>query len=662
MSADQRNFWLRFVFVVVSTLVAFGVVEAVRRRGLFEVPELRLQDALGRAVARHGPTTTRSPVVLVRVGESDIRKLRHYPVTDDELAKVVETAMAANAAVVGFDIYRDIEMPPGHDALTRVLSEQDRVIAVELFGNHKKGAETYDVPAPAALRAERDQVGFSDLALDSDGYVRRALIYQSEGDGTGAVERYGHSLAYQLAYTYFESLKRTQRFGEDIGGVTIPPVRAGDGAYVTRKHVEVGGFQVLIGDSGGMPESVKFCDVLDGKVPAEVFAGRIVLIGVTAESVGDMCETGLWGRIYGCELQARVTQYLVRIGLGEIPAVRAMGDETEMLLVLAAALLSSLLSLVVRSPVSLVITIVAALAVLVAVGAAGQRSGYVIPVLPEGVAFVAAIGLVGTYKLSEQRRQWATLATLFKGQVSAQVMKEIWNQRDGLLQKGTLPVRMQTATVLFTDLKGFTSTTQGMREDRLFEWLNRYLTAMAHQVEVHNGFVDKFIGDAVMGVFGVPLGGGATENKGRHAIDAVNSALAMRAELEQLNRQFEAEGLPTMTLRVGIHTGRLLAGCVGGGSRIEYTVIGDSVNIASRLESCLKDRMGSDVMWGACRVLISEETAATVSSEGGRFDVVECGEVMLSGMSRPTRVFAVRGVREGATVEGRGSGAGYKGA
>jgi len=144
-------------------------------------------------------------------------------------------------------------------------------------------------------------------------------------------------------------------------------------------------------------------------------------------------------------------------------------------------------------------------------------------------------------------------------------------------------------TILFSDIRSFTSISESMPPRELLDFLNEYFSGMVESVLTHNGVVDKFIGDAIMAVFGAPV-----PEEG-DALNAVRSALDMRARLEAINEGFRQRGLPEIRTGVGLHTGQVVAGNMGHAQRMEYTVIGDAVNLASRLEGMTKE-LGCDVI------------------------------------------------------------------
>jgi adenylate cyclase len=221
----------------------------------------------------------------------------------------------------------------------------------------------------------------------------------------------------------------------------------------------------------------------------------------------------------------------------------------------------------------------------------------------------------------------------FGRHVTPQIAEAIWRDRHQLLKEGYLRGRKMTATVLFTDLKGFSTTAELIDPETLMSWLNEYMDAMAELVLAHSGVVDKFIGDAIMAVFGVPMKRTTTDAIAEDAVAAVHCALAMADRLNRLNQRWKQQGRPQTAMRVGIATGKVVTGSLGSSRRLDYTTIGDTVNVAARLESYDKSIEG-----GVCRILINEETHQYLQ---GKFPTRMIGRVLLKGREQPTAVYQV---------------------
>jgi class 3 adenylate cyclase len=182
-------------------------------------------------------------------------------------------------------------------------------------------------------------------------------------------------------------------------------------------------------------------------------------------------------------------------------------------------------------------------------------------------------------------------------------------------------------TVLFADLRGFTRLSEAMPADRVVQLLNEHLGAMVRCVDETGGVTDKFMGDAVMAVWGVPVGLGSPEDD---AFGALDCALRMSAELDRMNAQRLSRGMEALEMGIGLHSGLVVAGNIGARQRMEYTIIGDVVNVCSRIEGLTRalDR----------RLLLSDATAALI---GPRAELVELDTLPVKGRRRPVRLFTL---------------------
>jgi adenylate cyclase len=215
-------------------------------------------------------------------------------------------------------------------------------------------------------------------------------------------------------------------------------------------------------------------------------------------------------------------------------------------------------------------------------------------------------------------RERDKLRTTFGKYMTRTVMEHLMA---GKVQLGGETLRV---TVLFFDIRGFSSISERMDAQTLVSLLNEYFAEMVTIVMQHDGVVDKFIGDALMAVFGAPV------SRSDDAERSVRAALRMRDALASLNEQVAERGFPPVRAGIGIHTGEVVAGNIGSEARMEYTVIGDAVNVAARLETATKD-MGVDI-------LLSEDTRNEL---GGAVSARELGEIQVKGRQQPVRVFTV---------------------
>jgi adenylate cyclase len=191
------------------------------------------------------------------------------------------------------------------------------------------------------------------------------------------------------------------------------------------------------------------------------------------------------------------------------------------------------------------------------------------------------------------------------------------------------------ATVFFSDVRGFTAMSEQMEPEQVVEMLNEYMTRMVSVVRSHHGIVDKYVGDAIMALWGIPIGGGENDT-----YNAVRAALLMREELAKLNELRISRGQNPLLIGMGLNTGPVIAGNIGSQEKMEYTVIGDTVNLASRIESMTKE-YGTDF-------LISETVYAKIHD---RFVFEKCQSAMVKGKSAAIEVYKVRGYIDEAGKE-----------
>jgi class 3 adenylate cyclase len=262
-------------------------------------------------------------------------------------------------------------------------------------------------------------------------------------------------------------------------------------------------------------------------------------------------------------------------------------------------------------------------------------TGALIPVMAPVVALAIAGGSARAWRGRADRRDRRTLRALFSRFVGEPVVNEIMKDRDLFMSGGRPRPQELTATVLFGDVAGFTTICEGLAPEPLIAWLDRYIDTMAGVIMDHGGVLMRFIGDGILAVFGAPI---PRRDEAAIALDANNAArcaLAMERAMASLNDTWHAEGLPTGGLRIGLHTGPMVAGSLGTGVRMEFCLLGDTANIGARLEQLGKQYAGSDPRY--CTIVVGESTWSRL---GGAFPGIRIGEVMLRG--RHTAMTAYR--------------------
>lgn len=197
--------------------------------------------------------------------------------------------------------------------------------------------------------------------------------------------------------------------------------------------------------------------------------------------------------------------------------------------------------------------------------------------------------------ISEKTKNLSEIKEIFGKNVSPEI-------RDYLLKKkNTLGGEKLYATIMFCDIRGFTTLSENMDVEKIVYLLNKYFNGLENCITRHNGIINKYMGDAVMAIFGAPV-----PNQS-HEMDAYLATKDMRKTLSEMNKEFESEGLPKLRFGIGLHSGSVISGNIGTENRMEYTVIGDAVNTASRIENLCKDF--------SCDLLISKTTAEVLQAK-----------------------------------------------
>jgi adenylate cyclase len=293
--------------------------------------------------------------------------------------------------------------------------------------------------------------------------------------------------------------------------------------------------------------------------------------------------------------------------------------------------------LTIRSPSGLAAL---GLAGLVALGIAGYYAflgDWWIPVVPPALAWAGSAGAGVALVSQRERAERSTIMRLFAQHVSKDVAHAIWTERHQFMHEGRLRSRRVYLTVLFSDLKGYTTASEQLDPEILMDWINEYMAAMARLVEEHGGVVDDYAGDGVKANFGVPVPRTGEEELDTDAVHAVECALAMSEAVETLNARWRARDLPAVRMRVGITSGPAVVGSLGSAERMAYKSLGDTINTAARLESFDKESFQANPA-STSRILISGETLARL---GGRFPTREIGQHRLRGKHREITVYQV---------------------
>ena len=620
------------VSFLVSTMVFFAVL-GLRKVGTLEYLELATYDWYLRSQPKISVSNSR--IILLAISENDISNLGHWPLSDANLAQLLANLVRHQPRAIGLDIYRDVSVPPGKNELDAILTGNANIITVMTFG------ETGVPPPPALLNT--NQVGFNDTLVDPGGVVRRGLLFMDDG------ENVVYSFALRLALLYLQAdgiVPQPDPSNPEhirLGRTTIRPFQPNDGGYV---DADARGYQFLLDfrDARGSFPLFSLSDLLSGQIDPETFKDKIIIIGITAKSLKDFFYTpfsrGLQAdqQVSGIELHARIVSQLLRYGLEGDSTIESPGKGKEAFWIFLWGILGGIIGRRAYGPWQFSLLGIGGVLILGLVAYLALLAGWWIPVVPPAMTWLLSAAVVTAYMTNQEKRQRAVLMKLFSSHVSPEIAEIIWQQRDQILEHGRPKPQKLIATVLFTDLQGYTSVSEKMDPQALIDWLNTYMESMAKVVMAHRGVVDDYAGDGVKANFGVPVPRINDKEIRQDAVNAVTCALAMEAELKRLNDLLRRQRLPTVGLRIGIFTGPVVAGSVGSRERLKYTTVGDTVNIASRLENLGKDLIDLKGADNPCSIIIGETTLYYLDDQ---FRTQKVGEVSLKGKDERVAAYYV---------------------
>ena len=645
LSLGRVDLLISVVVTLAGLLVFWWVAIVGANRGalsLLHTVELRSLDArfLLRGARPHDPR-----VVIVAIDENTLRKLGAFPVARDAYARLIERLHAAGARTIAFDLdFPSPEKNAALDALKRLqaeigkdpatlakiralerTSDNDAIFAASLKnagnvilghifldrerteGTDPKAAQDYydvvslqafpqvrkltkngrdfDMNAAWAgdaqwgiepnirLLAEAAKTyGFFNATADADGIYRRQplLIYYQHQD-------YFPSLALQ-AVKEFEQIpdQDTIAFMSENG---LESIQLGRHVFRTERDGTA-----LINYAGPYKTYPQYSmvGVIGGVVPPDVFRDKIVLVGATALGIGDLRATPFESAAMGVEIHANTIDNLLHTGEPGRSFLRR-GFTQEMVDLAFILALGLGMGAVFAHSNPLLSTLSAVLALLVfgaAVYAGFARLGWWLSfVVPAGV-LVANYAGVTSFRMIFEEREKRKIRKTFSQYVSPGVISLIEQDPKKYFRTGG---ELKELSIMFADIRSFTTISEGMSPDELVFLLNEYLGEMTDILFQRWGTLDKYIGDAIMAFWGSPY------PQEDHAERACACALDMQARLQELNRKWESEGRKQLSIGIGINTGVVNVGNMGSDRRLAWTVMGDAVNLASRLEGLNKE-------------------------------------------------------------------------
>ena len=584
---------------------------------LAEALNLRLYDlALN---LRPLPSAAALPIRVVAIGEDDLRRLG-WPLDDRHLVEAIRRLEAAGVRAIGLDLYRDLGVGEGRQALRRLAAAPGALVSV---------FSVIDGIGPIPGTPPERQA-YNDVPLDRDGVVRRDLVHV-RGQGPASVALPLRLLEHSRGQNPGPLRRQLERDPH-----ALDPLGPESGGY---SDLDAAGLQRLLPfhDPATIP-SWSLSALLAGQVPAASLRDTVVLVGSRAPSQRDLFPVPIApGQLAGVDLHAQRLAALLERERGRRPGLTAAPGWLNGALLFVAGLagvglgegLGSL-----RRSVALVALLgggaaVAGLALLLLGGVWLNLS------LPlAALLMMATAAWIG--RGAEQQGQRQQMQRLLGQTISPAVARELWSQRRSLLAGDRFRARRLFVTVLIADIAGFTALAERLGPEALLAWLNRTLEVVIGPIDSGGGLVNKFTGDGLLAVFGAPL----SQGREADARAALAAAGAIRHGIGALNGELAAAGQPLVRLRLGLHSGWVLAGSVGSRERWEYGVVGDAVNCAARI-----DALAGPPLSDGCRILVSavsRDLAGAGGAEGGEANGgggQPWGSMLLGGRREPMEIW-----------------------
>jgi adenylate cyclase len=614
--------------VIVSAIFIFVLLLSITLRyGIPALEDLELKTLDWRFELKGVESVQDVPIVLVTIDNYSFEALpERWPYPRSYYAHIVENLTRAGAAVIGIDVIFDVpdKYDPDKDAqLARAIRESGKVILARKLEQSPR-LRTYQFlvePIDTLKEAAQNSMGLVSIESDTDGIYRRYPVFQVYND------------EYLFSFV-IEAIKKYS--GEN------PAIRFDS----ERNYLQAGEFRIPLyqsstmlinfaGPAGTFPQ-YSFASVMDDEridlgeeydlnfftenlLPDNVFKDKIVLIGSTVAELKDNFPTpfleyrGMVTEMPGVEIVANGIRTVLNNVHYRKPSFW-ITVASVLILMASVQFLAFRISTIWSTVLTVLIMVVVIASQFLLFTRYRLVLDMVLPLLGISFAFVS----ITLYRFVLTQQEKRRIMGAFQQYVPVKVVKELLEHPEKL----TLGGEERYMTVLFTDMANFTTISETLPPQDLVMLINEYLSEMTEIILKYDGIIDKYEGDAIMAEFGAPV------YYSDHALKGCYTALEMQNHLKELSRRWRREGKPILTCRAGINTGKMIVGNMGSKKVFDYTVVGDEVNLASRLE-------GANKIFGT-RVMISESTYNEVKEA---IITRPLDMLTVKGRQRPVRVY-----------------------
>ena len=532
-------------------------------------------------------------IVIVAVDEKSIDKIGRWPWPRKYHALLINKLVSYGAKVIAFDIFftePDRENPLSDNELIVATRKAKRVVHNAFFEIENGEIVNFNYPI-LPLRKVAAGVGYANIFPELDGSVRKIpIIKEYKGKAIPHLSLAAAALYLGEAPEEVAARVKTDAYNEMILNYC--------GGYNTFPYAS-------------------FYDVISGKVEPKVFKDKIVVVGATATGLFDRHPQPFVPTFPGVETQATSMENILT---GRYLR-RASSIFTVLLTIISSAIPIFLLPLL--SPLLSVFFTLSSILVIFLIGYILFLKNIYLEIVSAIFFLVVSYIIITIYRLFSEEREKRYIRMTFEVYVSPAVLNELLTNPLALSLGGV----KKRLTVLFADIRDFTTIAETVSPEIVVATLNEYFTIVTEIIFKHGGTLNKFIGDAVMAFWGAPI------PQEDHATRAVETALEMIEQVKVLQQRQKEKNLPPIDIGIGINTGEMVVGNMGSAKRMDYTVIGDSVNLAARLEPLNKIYK--------THIIIGEETYKEIDKD--KYEIYPLGTTRVKGKAEEVRIFELRG-------------------
>lgn len=592
-NSQNKNMKIRKTISIVAVIIIFIVFEYYNT---FDAMENMLRD-----YNYTEDNYVDSRIIIIGIDDESLEAIGKWPWERSIHSQLIEIVESGNPAVVGVDIMfteRDNNVL-SDNKMINVLKKYDNIVfpVTGIFTSSLKADEVKASKLLAPIDEYKENVvtGHINVLPDTDGIVRNSLVHFT----------YNDEEIYSFSWNIYKMFMEKQNNSNILKTIPLDSWN--------RMHISYHSKPFEI-------EYISYSKVLEGKIPLGYFKNKILLIGSYTLGIDDYYLTPIEKQVpmYGIEIHANIIQNLLS---GSIKSIAPIYYDFFILLLICA------ISMIFLNKMGLVKSLGSMSLLAISyylISKQLYRSGIILYLFYPLLFLLVINALLSLFNYIEEIKEKKYIRDMFGRYVSDQVVDEILEKNKNEIKLGGI---RKEATFIFIDIRNFTVLSEKLSSENVVEILNSYLNIFANSILENGGTLDKFIGDAAMGIFNAPL---ELEN---HPLKAVMAAMQMINESKTLQIEILEKYGENIGFGIGINTGQAIIGNIGSEFRMDYTAIGDAVNTASRLEGVAN----------ANQILISENVFKHINSD---IETTSLGSIKVKGKDIPIKTYEVKGVKK----------------